>query len=75
MGERRFARVIAERRATYACVAGLVRPAPGRVADGLHLCGDYTDPEFPATLEAAVRSGAAAARSALREWKINPTAG
>ena len=75
LGERRFARVIAERRATYACVAGLVRPAPGRVADGLHLCGDYTDPEFPATLEAAVRSGAAAARSALRELKINPTAG
>lgn len=74
MGERRFARVIAERRATYACTAGLVRPAPGRVTDGLYLCGDYTDPEFPATLEAAVRSGLRAASSALRELQITPAA-
>ena len=35
----------------------------GRVAPGLYLAGDYTDPELPATLEAAMRSGCAAARS------------
>ena len=55
-------KVIAERRATYACTAGLKRPRPGAIAPRLDLAGDYTDPEFPATLEAAARSGVAAAR-------------
>jgi monoamine oxidase len=58
--------VIAERRATYACIAGLARPAPGKIAPRLWLAGDYTDPEFPATLEAATRSGVAAARALLQ---------
>ncbi|MGH8714719.1 MAG: hydroxysqualene dehydroxylase HpnE [Casimicrobiaceae bacterium] len=58
-------KVIAERRATYACRAGLARPLPGRIAPGLYLAGDYTDPELPATLEAATRSGVSAARQLL----------
>jgi len=58
--------VIAERRATYACIAGLARPAPGKIAPRLWLAGDYTDAEFPATLEAATRSGVAAAQALLR---------
>lgn len=58
-------KVIAERRATYACRAGLERPRPGAIAPGLYLAGDYTDPELPATLEAAARSGVAAARELL----------
>jgi len=58
--------VIAERRATYACIAGLARPAPGMIAPRLSLAGDYTDPQFPATLEAATRSGVAAARALLQ---------
>ena len=29
---------------------------------GVQLAGDYTDPEYPPTLEAAVRSGVRAAR-------------
>jgi squalene-associated FAD-dependent desaturase len=58
--------VIAERRATYACVAGLARPAPGKIAPRLWLAGDYTDAEFPATLEAATRSGVTAAQALLR---------
>ena len=58
-------KVIAERRATYACTAGLKRPPPGAIAPRLYLAGDYTDPEFPATLEAAARSGVAAARELL----------
>ncbi len=58
-------KVIAERRATYACRAGLERPPPGAIAPRLYLAGDYTDPELPATLEAAARSGIAAARELL----------
>jgi squalene-associated FAD-dependent desaturase len=57
--------VIAERRATYACVAGMARPAPGMIAPRLALAGDYTNQEFPATLEAATRSGVAAAEALL----------
>jgi len=58
-----WSRVIAERRATYACTPGAARPATGRVAPGLYLAGDYTDAELPATLEAATRSGVVAARA------------
>jgi uncharacterized protein with NAD-binding domain and iron-sulfur cluster len=57
-----WSRVITERRATYACAPALARPATATLAPGLHLAGDYTDPELPATLEAAVMSGCAAAR-------------
>ena len=52
-----WSRVIAERRATYACTPALARPAAGRVDAGVYLAGDYTEPDFPATLEAATRSG------------------
>ena len=62
-----FARVFAERRATYACTPGLARPTGGRVQHGVYLAGDYTDPEFPATLEAATRSGVAAARALIAD--------
>jgi len=58
-------KVIAERRATYACRAGLERPRPGGIAPPLYLAGDYTDPDLPATLEAATRSGVAAARELI----------
>ena len=64
-----FSRVIAERRATYACTPGLARPAGGRLARGVYLAGDYTDPEFPATLEAATRSGVAARPCAHRRFR------
>jgi len=62
-----WSRVIAERRATYACTPGAARPAAGRVAPGLYLAGDYTDTELPATLEAATRTGVAAARAFLAD--------
>ena len=60
-----WSRVFSERRATYACTPGLARPAPGRVSPGIYLAGDYTDANFPATLEAATRSGVAAARALI----------
>jgi hydroxysqualene dehydroxylase len=58
-------RVIAEKRATFACVANLQRPAQRTPLKNFYLAGDYTGNEYPATLEAAVRSGAACARHIL----------
>jgi squalene-associated FAD-dependent desaturase len=62
----RWSRVIAEKRATFSCRPGLVRPAIATPVDGLFLAGDYTESDYPATLESAVRSGVAAAELALR---------
>ncbi len=50
---------IVEKRATFACTPGLLRPAT-RIAPGLYACGDYCEGPYPATLEGAVRSGLAA---------------
>lgn len=55
--------VITEKRATFACTPGLVRPPNATGLPGLVLAGDYTDGEYPATLESAVRSGLQAARA------------
>jgi len=56
-----WSRVIAEKRATVACLPGLAHPPQRTPLPGVYLAGDYTDPEYPPTLEAAVRSGARAA--------------
>jgi hypothetical protein len=58
-----WSRAIAEKRATIACTP--TRPSPPVQIDGIFLAGDYTDPEYPPTLEAAVRSGVRAAKRAL----------
>ena len=55
---------VVEKRATFACTAGLRRP-PTDIAPGLWACGDYVQGPYPATLEGAVRSGLAAAGSAI----------
>ena len=57
-----WSRVIAEKRATITCAPGLKRPGPQTPLPGLFLAGDYTDPDYPPTLEAAVRSGVRAAQ-------------
>ena len=57
-------RVIAEKRATIACVPGIRRPQI-ELFQGTYLAGDYMDPEYPPTLEAAVRSGVRAAERVL----------
>jgi len=61
-----WSQVIAEKRATIACTPGLRRPGPVTATAGLFLAGDYTDPEYPPTLEAAARSGVRAAQLALQ---------
>ncbi len=64
----RWSQVIEEKRATYACVPALLRPVCGSLTSRTYLAGDYTYAAFPATLEAAVRSGVAAARALIRDF-------
>ncbi len=54
-----WTRVIAEKRATITCGVGLKKPDVK--TGGMYLAGDYVDPDYPPTLEAAVRSGVRAA--------------
>ena len=60
-----WSRVIAEKRATFSCVVGVERPSQRTPARNVYLAGDYTASDYPATLEAAVRSGVACARMIL----------
>jgi hypothetical protein len=62
-----WSQVIAEKRATYSCAPAVSHPAGGRLSGRVYLAGDYTYPAFPATLEAAVRSGVAAARAVIAD--------
>ncbi|MNU00694.1 Flavin containing amine oxidoreductase [compost metagenome] len=60
--------MIAEKRATFACVPNMRRPVNKTAEPGLWLAGDYTagkDYDYPATLEGAVRSGVTAARELM----------
>jgi len=66
LGAPRWLKALQERRATYACVPGR-NPVPLQPAPGLYLAGDYCYTAFPGTLEAAVRSGVAAARNLLAQ--------
>jgi hydroxysqualene dehydroxylase len=63
----RRASVVRERRATFS-LAPAMPPRPSSVTPvtGLLLAGDWIDTGLPATIESAVTSGHAAARSALR---------
>nr|WP_297389547.1 hydroxysqualene dehydroxylase HpnE [uncultured Roseateles sp.] len=68
----KLVRVLSEKRATFACTPGRIRPeAP--IAPALWAAGDYLAGPYPATLEGAVRSGLAAARSAMRQSGTDAT--
>jgi squalene-associated FAD-dependent desaturase len=58
-------RVIAEKRATFACTPGLRRPEARTSLRNFFLAGDYVASGYPGTIESAVRSGVAAARFIL----------
>lgn len=62
------AKVIREKRATFACSVGIdsIRPQTGTAITGLYLAGDYIDTGYPATLEGAVQSGIRAAQAILK---------
>jgi squalene-associated FAD-dependent desaturase len=61
----RWTQVIAEKRATFACTPNFARPKNQTPLAGLWLAGDYTASPYPATLEAAVRSGIESARQVI----------
>lgn len=60
---------IVEKRATFAAVPGLARPAQGTPWPRVALAGDWTDTGYPGVLEGAVRSGLAAAGVLLRNLR------
>jgi squalene-associated FAD-dependent desaturase len=60
-----WCRVIAEKRATFACTPGLDRPPVVTPLKHFYLAGDYTKSEYPATIESAVRSGISAANAII----------
>lgn len=64
-----WSQVITEKRATYACRAGVVRPGPRTPLPGLWLAGDYLESDYPATLESAVRSGVESAGHVLKAFE------
>jgi len=68
-----WTRVVAEKRATITC--GVHAKKPQMLADGVYFAGDYVDPDYPPTLEAAVRSGARAASALARSLVESPAHG
>ncbi len=56
-----WTQVIAEKRATATCTPDIQRFGPLTSLPNVFLAGDYTHPEYPPTLEAAVLSGIRAA--------------
>ena len=61
------AQLIVEKRATFASEPGLTRPHCRSRVQSVYLAGDWLCPDYPATLEGAVRSGVVAARQLLQD--------
>ena len=65
-----LASVRTDKRATFRCTAGVVRPAMD-ILPGLRAAGDWVAGPYPATLEAAVMAGEAAARASAGERRLS----
>ncbi|MBI3146410.1 MAG: FAD-dependent oxidoreductase [Pseudogulbenkiania sp.] len=63
-----WSRVLVEKRATFAAVAGLARPGVRIGVQCGYLAGDWVDSPYPATLEAAVQSGVNAVQVFKQDW-------
>jgi hypothetical protein len=61
--------VRADRRATFRCTAGVVRP-PRAILAGLQAAADYVAGPYPATLEAAVMAGEAAVAALANQARM-----
>jgi uncharacterized protein with NAD-binding domain and iron-sulfur cluster len=62
-----WTRVIAEKRATFACTPDVKRPPQITPLTNFYLAGDYTASDHPATIESAVRSGILCAQHILHQ--------
>jgi len=62
-------RVVTEHKAVFSPGPGVraKRPSQSTPVENLHLAGDWTDTDWPATMEGAVRSGYLAAESVLEQ--------
>ncbi len=60
-------KVVAEKRATFACTPLLARPAMMTPIQNLLIAGDYVAGDYPATIEGAMRSGRSCADAILSQ--------
>jgi len=68
-------KVIAEKRATFSCEVNLPRPAHLTPIQNLFIAGDFTQGEYPATLESAVMSGIRCANEIINNNESVPIRG
>lgn len=60
-------KIITEKRATFSCDVGIKRPGNATTLPNLYLAGDYTEGDYPATIEGAVRSGVKCASLIIKQ--------
>ena len=63
-------KVVAEKRATFACTPNLQRPRQYTPITNLYLAGDYTAGDYPATIEGAIRSGVTCADHVILQTRL-----
>lgn len=63
-------KVITEKRATFSCRPHMSRPKNATPLKNFYLAGDYTQSDYPGTLEGAVRSGVNCAQLILDTVKL-----